>query len=224
MPPFSSPQPAIHNFRVYLNNLANATTTGFKAERTFARVMGDALPVIDTRTDMRVGTLQPTGSELDFALEGGGFFVVETAAGERLTRGGSFSLDEAGRIADANGNLLLGESGPISAAQGAITVDRGGLVRVDGKEVDRLRVETVPEEVRLQHDSGNLFLPEPARQPAEVEQRGVRQGFLEDSNVNTVGTLVNMISIQRAYSSVQKVVTTLGGVRGTISNDLGKPV
>jgi flagellar basal-body rod protein FlgF len=211
---------------IVANNLANVNTEGFKAERVFARMMGGALPVPDTATDWRAGSLKPTGAPLDLAVEGNGFFIVDTPAGERLTRGGSFRLDDSGRLVDANGHALLGEDGPISLPlpQGAVEIDAGGVVRVDGKEAGRLRIETTPPNVALAHEGGTLFVPDKTRQPLPTESRTVRQGFLEDSNVNSVSTMVDMISIQRAYAAVQEAVTTLDGIRNTISNQLGKPV
>ena len=88
---------------VSANNLANANTTGFKAERAFGQLAGDALTVTNTQTDLRAGALSQTHAPLDLALAGDGFFVVQTAGGERLTRGGTFELDAEGRIADCGG-------------------------------------------------------------------------------------------------------------------------
>jgi flagellar basal-body rod protein FlgF len=206
------------------NNLANAETTGFKAERVFARVIGDSIPVADSATDLRTGNIRETGAPLDLALSNEGFFVIETPNGERLTRGGSFTLDANGQVVDSDGNALLGENGPIVAPTGAIVIDRSGAVKVNGAEVDRLRVETVPLNVRLQHDAGTTFLPDPSRASQAAADREVRQGALEDSNVGTIDSMVDLISVQRAYAAVQRAVTTLDGIRETISNDLGKPV
>lgn len=208
---------------VVSNNLANANTTGFKAERVFGQLMGGALTVANTQTDRTAGALAETHAPLDLALGGDGFFVVQTAGGERLTRGGSFSLDAEGRIADAAGNLLLGEGGAITVPPGGeLSIDADGVLRVNRAEIGRLRVETVPAGEQLQHEGGTLFVPGATRQPAEPGARQVKQGYLEDSNVNTIGTMVDLISIQRAYSAVQKAVTTLDGVRGTIANELAK--
>lgn len=207
---------------VAAHNLANVSTDGFKGERVFARMIDDALPVADTATDLRAGTLRVTGAPLDLALGGEGFLVVETPAGERWTRGGSFRLDAEGQVVDAGGNPLLGEGGPILAPPGALSVSREGVVTVDGEEVARLRVETAPPDARLAHEAGTLFVPDAGRAPAET--RDVRQGALEESNVSTVGSMVDMISVQRAYAAVQKAVTTLDGIRQTAANDLGKPV
>lgn len=209
---------------VLANNLANVDTTGFRGERVFARLMEGELTVADTATDRRAGALQQTGAPLDLALGGDGFFVVEGPDGERLARGGSFRLDEGGRVVDGNGNALLGENGPLVVGNGTVAINQRGVVSVDGKEIDRLRLETVPPGTRLQHAEGTLFLPDPARAPLEPEQRAVRQGYLEGSNVNTVDAMVDMISIQRAYAAVQKAVTTLDGVRETMTTSLGRPV
>lgn len=209
---------------VAANNLANTETSGFKAERVFARMIDDALPVADAETDFSVGALRPTNAPLDLALDGPGFYVVETPAGERWTRGGSFRLDEEGQVVDANGNALLTDSGPIVAGKGEVQIGRDGVVRVDGAEVGRLRVEAQPEGEVPAHEGANLFVPGEQRQPLDEDARAVRQGYVEESNVNTIDSMVDMISIQRAYASVQKSVTVLDEIRNTISNQLGKPV
>jgi len=204
------------------NNLANVSTDGFKGERVFASLMGDSLPVADAATDFRPGTLRATGQPLDLALEGDGFFVVETPEGERFSRGGTFQLDDQSRITDAAGNPLMGDSGPIQVPNGTIEIDRAGVVKVDGEVVDRLRVEAAPPGARLQHQGGTLFIPGETRVTVEPDAIRVRQGAIEESNVSSVGALVDMIAIQRAYSAVQRAVQTLDGVRATISSEIGK--
>ena len=210
---------------IVANNLANVDTTGFKGERAFARMLGDGQgPVADARTDLRKGALAQTGAALDLALGGDGFLVVETPQGERLTRGGSFRLDDLGRVVDHRGNLLLSEGGPITVEGGAVEIDSAGNVRVDGREAGRLRVEDVPGGVGLLHEEGTLFVATQGTVGVEADQRQIRQGHLEESNVSSIDSLVDMISIQRAYSAAQKTMVTLDEIRGTIANDLGKPV
>lgn len=209
---------------VVANNLANVDTDGFKAERVFAQMVEGALPVANSETDLTAGTLKETGGNLDLALGGPGFFVVETADGEQLTRGGSFRLDDQSRVVDANGNPILGDGGEIVLPPGEIAIDDAGVIHVDGKEIDRLRIESVPPGTELTHAGANLFLPDPGRQEVPDTERVVRQGYVETSNVSSIDSLVDMISIQRAYSAVQRTVTTLDSIRQTISNDLGKPV
>lgn len=209
---------------VAANNLANTDTTGFKAERVFARLMGDSIPVADTATDRSAGSLATTNEPLDFALGNDAFFVVQTPNGERLTRGGSFTQDAEGRVIDGRGNPLLAEGGELILPPGTIEVDAAGLVRVEGAEVGRLRVETVPPGTQLIHEEGTLFIPDAARAEQPLEARKVLQGQLESSNFNTIDSLVDLISIQRNYAAVQRTMVTMDEIRGTISNQLGKPV
>jgi flagellar basal-body rod protein FlgF len=210
---------------VVANNLANVDTHGFKGERVFARMLGDGMgPVADTMTDRRGGSLKQTGSPLDIAIAGNGFLVVDTPQGERLTRGGSFRLDESGQVVDPRGNVLLGEGGPLTIEGGTIEIDTAGKIIVDGKEVATLRVEDVPAGTELIHEEGTLFAADGASTPVDPDARKIRQGHLEDSNVSSIDALVDMISIQRAYSAAQKTMVTLDDIRGTIANELGKPV
>jgi flagellar basal body rod protein FlgG len=207
---------------IVANNLANANTDGFKAERVFARLIEEAHPAPDTATDLRRGAFKETGSALDIATDSDGYFLVSTAQGERLSRGGTLQRSPDGILTDASGHALLGEKGLIKLGPGQITIDRDGLVAVDGDPVDRLRMETVPAGTDMQHDAGTLFLPGPTRQAMALGSRSVKQGFVEESNVNTISTMVDMISVQRAYANAAKALTTLDGIRATISNDLGK--
>ena len=209
---------------IVANNLANVDTSGFKAERVFARAVGDGLPTVETATDLRGGTLTQTGTPLDVALEQDQFLVVSTPNGERLSRGGSLRLDDAGRLTDAAGNPVLGEHGVITVPPGELHIDANGTVSADDRELDRLRVESVPTGTTLQHEGGTLFIPPATRQVVPHEARGVKQGFLESSNVNSINALVDMISVQRAYAAIQKAVVTLDGIHGTAANELGKPV
>ena len=86
----------------------------------------------------------------------------------------------------------------------------------------RLRMETVPPGTQLAHEGGPVFLPDGTSVDQPAEERRLRQGHLEQSNVDTVGSLVDLISIQRNFAAVQRAVTTLDEIRGTISNELGR--
>jgi flagellar basal body rod protein FlgG len=214
---------------VAAHNLANASTDGYKAERVFGRLVGaggEGGTVAQTATDLRAGTLRTTDNPLDLALgTADGFLVVNTPAGERFTRGGSFRLDADRRIVDAAGRPLLGEKGAITVPAGAsVAVAPDGAVTADGKPIGRLRVERPGPGATLAHEGGTLFVPDAGRRPVAVADRQLRQGALEESNVNPVSSMVDMIAVQRAYASVQKAVTTLDAVRGTAASELGKPV
>jgi flagellar basal-body rod protein FlgF len=218
---------------VVANNLANVNTDGFKAERAFARLMSDgSTPAIETATDFRAGPITTTGAPLDLAIVRDGFFVAQSDSGERFTRGGSLHLDDKRQLVDQGGHPLLAEpdaagngGGPIVIPANAqsITINESGLVSADGKELGRLRVENVPAGTRLQHDAGGLFIPGTARQRIAPADRSIRQGAREESNVGSITALVDMIAVQRAYASVQKVLTTIDSARSIAVSELAKP-
>ena len=205
------------------HNLANASTRGFKAEQVFARMVPGSAPVADGRTDLRAGSVNPTGNALDIALEGTGFLVVETPDGTRLSRGGSFSLNEYGALVDETGARLLGSSGEIVLPEGGeVEIGADGAISVDGEQVDALRMESADPTV-LRRQDGGYFLPEPgdrnSEPPADLK---VRQGHLEESNVDPVGTMVEMIDGLRVYASLQRSAQSIDGVRRTVANDLAR--
>jgi flagellar basal body rod protein FlgG len=211
--------------QVLANNLANASTRGFKAETAFSRLMGDALAATDTAIDMRQGNLTETRNPLDLALDGDGFFVVNTPAGERLVRSGSFRLDGARQIVDEHGNALLGErGGAITVPPGASNVDESGMVSVAGRQLQRLRIENVADGRRLQHEGGTRFVPDATRIAIGAAERRVRQGHIEESNVNPLTAMTSMIDVLHRYGAAQKTLSTLDTVRGIAVNDLAKPV
>jgi len=208
--------------KVASHNLANVETSGFKAERVFARLIEDSYVVAETETDFREGKLTPTGRALDLALEGPGFLVVETGLGERLIRGGSLRLDELGRIIGPSGDPLLGERGHIYVPAGDLEIDSQGLVRVDGVEVDILRIETVPPGTEMIRESAGGFLPDAETEPIPLGARNIRQGYLEASNVSAIESMVELIDIQRSFAAVQRTVLVNDGVLNTIANQIGR--
>lgn len=219
---------------VAAHNLANVDTAGFKAERVFARVLGDAasgadgdapsVPVADAATDLRQGSLRDTGAPFDFALSGPGFMVVGTPQGERWTRGGSFAPDPAGVVRDATGAALLGDGGPVTVPPGAraVTVDPSGRVMADGRPVARLRLEQPAGTAAvLAREAGGHIAAPADRAPATRVM--VRQGMIEGSNVNPLDALVEMINVQRAYAMIGQAHTAREAVDDR-APELGKPV
>lgn len=209
---------------VLANNLANASTRGFKAEKAFARMMDDRLAATDTAIDLTAGTLTETHNALDLAVEGDGFFVTQTPNGERFVRNGSFGLDAERRLVDDKGNPVLGDDGPITLANGTIEVDEAGLITVNGKPQGRLRLERVAANTDLQHEGGTQFVPDASRQAIPPGERKIKQGFVEESNVNTVAAMTEMISVLHRYGAAQKSISTLDEARGIAVTDLAKPV
>ena len=210
--------------QVLANNLANASTRGFKAETAFSRIMGDAIASTDTALDLSAGNLTETHNPLDLAIEGDGFFVTQTAAGERLVRNGSFRMDPDRRLVDDHGDPVLGDDGPIVLPPGAIEIDATGLITVNGKPAQRLRVERVPEGTQLEHEGGTRFVPVAGRQSIPPAERSVRQGFVEESNVNPMSAMTAMLEVLHRYGAAQKTLSTIDAVRGIAVTDLAKPV
>lgn len=210
--------------QVLSNNLANASTRGFKAETAFARLMDNQLAKTDTALDLTAGTLTETHNSLDLAIEGDGFFVINTPSGERLVRNGSFQLNADRQLVDSRGNTVLGESGPIVLPQGTIEIAKDGMISVNNKPLQRLRVERVANGAQLQHEGGTQFVPDASRRAMPAAERTVRQGFLEESNVNTMSAMTDMIAVLHRYGAAQKTLSTIDAVRGIAVNDLAKPV
>lgn len=192
------------------NNIANMSTTGYRREGTvFAETLrnlpveGGTLAMTDARVRM-TSTLQAsiaqTGGTFDFALEGPGFFQVETIDGVRLTRSGAFSRSEEGELVTLSGDRVLDEGGapvflPPDAAK--VSVGPDGTIDADGTPLGRLGIVEVANLSTLTREGGLLFVP--AEDPLPAETTRVLQGALEGSNVNAVAEMTRMIEIQRAY-------------------------
>jgi flagellar basal-body rod protein FlgF len=231
MPPLNGMESAASALRfwerkqeIVANNLANVSTDGFKAQRVFARMLDGANPVAETSSDLSTGSLKQTGNSLDVALDGPGFFVVTTANGDRYTRGGSMRLDEKHHLVDAEGRAMVGEKGPITVGTGPVEIDATGQVKQNGQLLDRLKVETAPKGTELTREGEALWVPPATRQVMKPEARSVKQGYLEESNVNSMGALIDMVSIQRAYASVQKAIIELDHTNETVTTQLARPL
>jgi len=209
--------------QVLTNNLANASTRGFKGETTFARIIGNALATTDTALDVTPGSLTETRNSLDLAVEGNGFFVTQTPAGERLVRNGSFHIDGEHKLVDDHENPVLGENGPVVLPNGTIEVDGTGMIKVDGKMVQRLRLERVADGTQLQHEGGTQFVPDATRTAIPPEERHVKQGYIEESNVNTMSAMTAMLEVLHRYGAAQKTLSTIDSARGIAVTELAKP-
>ncbi len=209
--------------QVLTNNLANASTRGFKGETTFARIIGNALATTDTALDVTPGSLTETRNSLDLAVEGTGYFVTQTPAGERLVRNGSFHIDGEHKLVDDHENPVLGENGPVVLPNGTIEVDSTGMIKVDGKMVQRLRLERVADGTQLQHEGGTQFVPDASRAAIPPEERHVKQGYIEESNVNTMSAMTAMLEVLHRYGAAQKTLSTIDSARGIAVTELAKP-
>ncbi len=196
--------------RAVANNIANMSTTGFRAESVVfaevmeaARVDGGALSMAQPRahvTDQSYGGLTPTGAALDLAIEGSGYFQVQTPQGNRLTRAGAFALSPDGEVVDKLGNRLLDAGGApilIPPEAGKVRIAQDGTVSdALGQPLAEIGLFDADPNSLLRED-GVLFRADGPVQAAEDSR--LMQGFLEDSNVDPVIELTRMIEVQRAY-------------------------
>lgn len=202
----------LKDMRIIANNIANLSTDGFRREGAiFAEMVekgaliGGASAQTAARvrvTDFGQGALQRTGGEFDLAIEGDGFFLVETPQGQALTRAGSFVRSAEGELMTRDGFRLLDEGGaPLFAPAGArdIAFATDGTVSADGQPVGRVGVVTVEDRSALVRRDSGLFTTDEPILPAE--EATVFQGFVEQSNVNPVQEIARMIEVQRAYEA-----------------------
>jgi len=258
------------------NNLANVNTTGFKREvaafKAFPELLirrmdddgvrlnpfgsSDAAPIVgrmgtgvelnELFTNFDQGPLRETFTDFDFALDGRGFFVVETPWGERYTRNGSFHLGREGLLVTKEGFPVLGENGHISIKANNFRVDQEGriwinaaisddpevmvsregnlwedtvlldTIRVVGFELDRYLEKQGSSMWRDSETSGPAFVLEGDRRPTVI------QGFVEMANVDPVMEMVHMIEINRAYEANQRVIQAHDQVLGTLINQVAR--
>lgn len=211
------------------NNLANANTTGFRADFhnvLSQQVTGPGMPsrsyamVQEGIIDFTPGSVISTGRDLDVAINGPGWFAVQAAdGGEAYSRSGNFTVDTLGRLVNRNGNPVIGNAGPISippysklqvADDGTISILPLGQSGETLAVIDRLKMVNPPKADMVKGADGlmrieNLPDGEPPQADGSIR---VFSGSLEGSNVNTVGAMVKMIELARQYERHVKVMKT----------------
>lgn len=226
---------------VISNNLANANTPGFKKDiavtKDFADIliqrvndgadapiigsMGTGVMVDEVATSYTAGTVRNTGNDFDLAIEGRGFFTVETPQGVRYTRNGTFAKSTQGELVTSDGYRVVGENGPIIINGSKMSVSGDGRVLVDNLEVGKLRMRDFADEKQLRKEGSSLVIA-PNDQQGQPVTGSVRQGALEISNVNVIGEMVNLITNYRSYEINGKVVQSHDQLLGKAANDVGK--
>jgi flagellar basal-body rod protein FlgF len=209
---------------VIANNLANANTTGFK--RDFSHILeGKTGSEAQTQVDLAPGQIVSTGNELDAAIEGAGFFVVDTPNGQQFTRAGNFALNAAGELVTKEGLKVLSTSNsPISVGEGKVEIRDGGVVTVDGNEVGTLKVVAVDDVKKLQKEGLSRFSWKGAAGSVQpISDPPVKGAYLERSNVSAVDEMVHLMSAYREFESVQRALKTLmTEMDGKLIQELGK--
>lgn len=200
----------MREMRTVANNIANANTAGFRREGVvFSEYMvpldgrGETLAMANGRgrmVDLAPGGMTQTNGQFDLAIDGEGFLMVQTPQGNRLTRDGAFMTNAEGELVNPDGYPLLDDGEApivIPAGVGSVGIGIDGTISADGNPIGRIGVFASPDPARLRHTAGTLFDPGGAVEP--LDQAVLRQGFLEESNVDPVLEVARMIEVQRAY-------------------------
>ena len=234
------------------NNLANVDTAGYKRDvtvhKTFSELLirrtnfdgvykvdggsADDAPVIGTLglgvetnenyTDFAQGSFKVTGRKQDVALNGEGFYVVDTPYGERYTRNGDFFIGKEGYLETKEGYPVMGEKGYLYVVDDKFNVNKDGVLvnEENGDEIDRFKVVRFDNERYLEKMDQNLYATNETSGPAHIAESFERpqfiQGYTETSNVNVVNEMVQMIEVNRAYEANQKTITSEDSMMSTL--------
>jgi flagellar basal-body rod protein FlgF len=203
--------------QVIAHNIANVSTTGFRREgvvfsefvvATERHEPSLSMALGNTRQTYQMqGALSQTGGTFDIAIEGEGFFLLETARGQRLTRAGVFTRGPAGELVNMDGHALLDAGGApvfVPPDARAVALARDGTFSADGQPFAQIGLVRPVDPVTMSREAGTLFVVNGEIEPVEAPM--LLQGFIEESNVNPVIELARMIEVQRAYERGQKLL------------------
>jgi flagellar basal-body rod protein FlgF/flagellar basal-body rod protein FlgG len=204
------------------NNVANVSTAGFRASHNiFSSVLATTndspLSVLNqdandygvlsgTQLDTSQGSLTRTGNDLDVAMEGPGYFAVQTASGAAYTRGGNFRVSPKGQLITGAGDPVLGDTGPITIVGEPVSISTDGTISVNGAVAGRLKMVEFAPGVDMQ-SAGGTYYKAPAGTAVVATNSQVRQGMLESSNVNPITSVVELITAQREVETMRRVLT-----------------
>ena len=230
------------NLEVIANNLANASTVGFKEERVAFRntlnssssisrnpvTAGEKFVVASrgTQNAHQQGTLKQTENPLDLAIVGDGYFVVETENGPAYTRDGRFQLNAEGELVNLNGYRVLTTGGPIQIPEGNLKISSDGELILKAYDtpieqvLDRFLVVTFENPSSLQPGRDGLLFTQ--QRPFELDQARLQVGYLEESNVDMVSQMIEMIEVSKMYEASAKAVQTSDNILGKAVNEVGK--
>jgi flagellar basal-body rod protein FlgF/flagellar basal-body rod protein FlgG len=204
-------------------NLANAQTPGYRAEREFFRSVLLGPDALDSqlgrtvnnfgllggdRLSMAQGALQSTGNPLDLAIEGDGFFQIQTANGTRYTRDGGFHRSRSGQLVTAAGEPVLSTIGqPIQVPPGEVTVGSDGALSVAGGVVASVGVFAFPTGAQLTPEGANRYVAPTGLTPVISKSAAIHQGAIEAANQDTIQGSLDLIVMQRQAEMMQKALT-----------------
>jgi len=204
-------------------NLANAQTPGYRAEREFFRSVLLGPDALDSqlgqtvnnygllggdRLSMAQGALEETGNPLDLAIEGQGFFMIQTPQGTRYTRDGSFHRTESGQlVTEADEPVLTAAGQPIVIPPGEVSVGGDGTVSVAGGAVATVGVVSFPAGTELTPEGANRYVAPQGATPVAAKDAAVHEGALEAANQDVVQGSLNLIVMQRQAEMMQRALT-----------------
>jgi flagellar basal body rod protein FlgG len=208
------------------SNLANVNTTGFKEQKAFFSALNSAMAAPEATplesainshavlaggaTTFTDGLPVATQRGLDLALSGNGFLTVETPGGLRYTRNGNLTTDARSVLCTSEGFPVLGERGRIVLSPGKVDINQDGEILIDGARTDRLKLAAFDNPGTLLRQGSSLLMPAQNDQaPKPATGLTVRQGYLEQSNVNPVLATVRMVAIMRHFEAIQKSVNLM---------------
>ncbi|UCC78321.1 MAG: flagellar basal-body rod protein FlgF [Candidatus Zixiibacteriota bacterium] len=230
--------PRILKQETFANNMANVNTPGFKKDGVFLQVLDEVsrkeiitdhpweVPMIDdVYIDFSQGDLEKTDANTDLAIDGDGFFAIQTGSGTMYTRSGDFSLSPQGILVDKNGNPVLTDAGPLTLQSDSFTVGDDGTVTVNEFAVGRIKIVDFEKPYQLKKVGDSYLAPvDPSIAEQQSTDHRIRQGYLEKSNVNVVEVMVDMLSSFRAYEAGQKAIQAQDETLDKAVNDLGRSV
>ena len=201
------------------NNLANATTAGYKASRPAFKMTTDETPTttdttlphtamndLDNHIYFSEAPIVETGNRLDLAIQGNGFFVISGKDGTLYTRNGQFTLDPDRRLVTADGSAVMGQNGEITLDGKDINIGDDGTIYIDGQQITQLKIVDFADKTKLRNMGRSSFVNiDPTATEITPDRVTVKQGYYESSNVNVVAEMVDMMSAVRAYESYAKV-------------------
>lgn len=216
---------------VISNNVANMNTTGFKADGIVFEATttqwgqdshftgaGRRISYVTDRAtwhDHRQGAIQQTGNPLDVAIDGPGFFTVQTPRGQRFTRNGALQVNAAGELVTSDGYRVQGEQGPIilQPQDRGITIARDGTITATGGNRGKLQVVEFDRPGQLQKEGANLFQAPAGMAPRPAAQPRLAQGSLEKSNVQPIVEMTRLIDVSRTYASIAQIAQSHSELR-----------
>lgn len=199
----------LERLRAVGQNFANAATAGYKAQyalstsadQRFAEILAGADPaeLVQLALDSRPGALRQTERSLDLAIDGAGYFQVETPRGVRYTRRGDFTLSADGLLKTADGFPVLGAGGALRLVSDLVQISRDGVLRQEERAIGRLAIAMFEGSARLEHEGGGLYRSDMEPALAADATAGVRQGYLEAANVQPVNEMVRLMETVRHF-------------------------